>query len=481
MRAGAWRQILLGKSGELFGCAMAVGAILRGESHEAPLELGRRIGVLYQMYDDLLDYCPDADTGKEPLADYRATAWTWPLAHAPQVTFGLTPREVVPALFGGAGSPAARALEQIESETDALSRDIAGALGPGTVLLPLLEEWRTTARAGISAGIERWGTERPSATRVPSAAHSVAAAAPKRADWERYMGAHSRSFRFASSVLPPHERKRIAAVYAWCRYTDDLVDDASSAGEASTVLDAWLERSRRAYEGDVTGIDLLDRVMRETRNGGVPFSTVAELIAGMRMDARHRPYADRRGLGLYTWRAAGTVGLWLAELYGVRDPWALERAATLGQAMQLTNILRDVGDDLDRGRVYLPLDVLRAHGLSVDDLRQARAARTTPGLAWNMVLEELMEDAAAGYHRSAEALDALPVAFRRAVTVASSVYSGIHDAIRRNGYDSLNRRATTSLVAKVSLGARALLRFGPGRSRARVTGGWARLLAAEPA
>ena len=149
--------------------------------------------------------------------------------------------------------------------------------------------------------------------------------------------------------------------------------------------------------------------------------------------------------------------------------------------MQLTNILRDVGEDLDRGRLYLPLDVMRAHGLAVEDIVQAKRAGTTPGLAWNLMLEELIEDAEHGYRNAADALGELPPAFRRAVAVASSVYAGIHDAIRKNGYDSLNRRATTNLAAKLSLGALALLRFQVGRPRSRVASGWVRLLTAETA
>lgn len=497
--AGAWRDVLLGKSGELFGCALATGAVLRGDpDHGRLLELGRRLGLLYQMHDDLLDYAPLAVTGKTPLRDYRAEQWTWPLLEAADLPFGRSDREVLETMFGGPGAPALRSLERIEVESDELSRDLARALGPGTSLAALVEEWRCETRAAVrreAARVDR-ATRAGSWLRAESsdAADTGVSTSlrppPGRSEWERYLGRHGRSFRFASSVLPPRERRQIASVYAWCRYTDDLVDHGGRDGNgdgaggddaADAVLDDWLRLSRQAYELQHTGVELLDGVMRATRDAQVPFAYVAELIAGMRMDVRHRRYGDRAELGLYTWRAAGTVGLWLAELYGVRDPWALERAAALGQAMQLTNILRDVGEDLGRDRLYLPLDVLRAHGLSVNDLTEARRAGTTPGARWPALVEELIADAERDYQRAAEALDVLPAAFRRAVAVASSVYAGIHDAIRANAYDTLNRRAATTVARKFSLGARALLRFRAGRPRAQTAGAWARLLAAEPA
>src|SRR5690606_1544019 len=107
-----------------------------------------------------------------------------------------------------------------------------------------------------------------------------------------------------------------------------------------------------------------------------PLRYASELIEGMRMDVRGVRYATLGELSAYTYRVASVVGLWITTLFGIRDPWMLERAATLGHAMQLTNILRDVGEDLDAGRVYLPESWLRAHGLAVADLRHMRASGT---------------------------------------------------------------------------------------------------------
>jgi 15-cis-phytoene synthase len=280
---------------------------------------------------------------------------------------------------------------------------------------------------------------------------------PAPREWRGYMQRHGRSFSFAAAFMSPSERARVSAVYAWCRYTDDIVDHASDAAVA-TRLDDWLERSRAAYDGESTGIALLDRVMTMARQAEVPFTYPAELIAGMRMDLRHQPYESLRDLKLYRWRVAGTVGVWLTELYGVREPWVLERAAMLGEAMQLTNIIRDVGEDLSRGRLYLPLELMRAHGISEGSLRRARSGDGSPGDGWPALVEELIAIAERDYAHAMAALPALPRSFRRTVTIAASVYAGIHEAVRRIGYDTLRRRATTSSVEKLALAARALAR-----------------------
>lgn len=291
----------------------------------------------------------------------------------------------------------------------------------------------------------------PAVPVMPVASQSV----PASAGWKSYMGAHGKSFAFSSAFMPAADRTRIAGVYAWCRYTDDLVDVATAEG-AERRLDEWRALSQDAYDGHVTGIELLDTVMPAANAAGVPFRYPGELIEGMRMDLRHVPFATMDELQLYLWRAAGTVGLWLATMYGVRDPWALERAALLGQAMQLTNIIRDVGEDLDRGRSYVPVEMLHAHGLTLDDLVEARRTRRPLGAEWRALVEELIAIAERDYALGREALFVLPPGFRRAVAVASHVYAGIHDAVRRAGHQTLHVRAVTSPADKFLLAVKAL-------------------------
>lgn len=286
-------------------------------------------------------------------------------------------------------------------------------------------------------------------------AFQVPESPPSATGWHSYMGRHGQSFAFATRFLPAAERARIAGIYAWCRYTDDLVDVADARG-AHERLDRWHALSRDAYAGNVTGVELLDDVMPAARRAGVPFRYPAELVEGMRMDLRHRPYATMHELRTYLWRAAGTVGLWLAESYGVRDPWALERAALLGEAMQLTNIIRDVGEDLDRGRLYVPLEVMEAYGLDREMLIAARRMGLPLGKPWCSMIEELIGIADRDYGKAREALFALPPGFRRAAAIASHVYAGIHDAVRRIDHQTLHRRASTSRAEKVALALRAV-------------------------
>jgi phytoene synthase len=278
-----------------------------------------------------------------------------------------------------------------------------------------------------------------------------------------YLAHHSRSFRFAASLMAKTHRARLARVYAWCRYTDNLVDGEGSAELAERRLDHWLACSWDAYDGRDCGIELVNRVMGEMAGREIPFGYAHDLVRAMRADLRFIPYSDLAALQVYTYRAAGVVGRWLTELHGVRDPWMLERATALGQAMQLTNILRDVGEDLERGRMYLPVSALEAYGLSFEDLDAMRRGDRKVTASYRGLIEELIAVAEADYERAGQAVPKLPAEFRRAAAVASAVYRGIHGAIRGNGYDNLRLRAYTSRSRKVILAATALVtlaRFG---------------------
>ena len=275
---------------------------------------------------------------------------------------------------------------------------------------------------------------------------------------DAYLARHSRSFRFAASLLRGTERDRVARVYAWCRFTDDLVD-TSSSGRTSTEarLDAWLAASRAAYDGRGSGIELVDRTMGEMAERGIPFTYAADLVAGVRSDLHFTPFLNLDALHLYTRRVAGVVGCWLAELHGVRDPWMIQRAGALGDAMQVTNILRDVGEDCERGRIYLPLSLLFDHGLTSADINAMQRGERPIDSAYRDVVEALMEVATADYRAAREAIPFLPKSFRRAVAVAAAVYEGIHGAIRGNGYDNFHLRAVTTTPRKITLALGAIL------------------------
>jgi phytoene synthase len=451
-----YREIALGKAGELMGCAVALPAVLQGrEDADRCFELGRRMGLMYQMLDDVLDYCPAADTGKPALGDYAQGRWTWLLEELDSIEFGGEPSAVAARLHAGSvdgDTPLRRCLARLEREAAVLAADLRATF-PGDDILPaLLEKWMDGARDAV-AREEAARRPAPVVARRPS--DRLLARVPSAAEWGSYFALNSRSFRFAARFFPPGEWERVARVYAWCRVTDDLVDLPNAADDAEEMLDEWMHLTRRAYDGVSTGIELLDRVMAESASADVPFTYAAELAEGMRMDLRMRRYASMAELRVYTHRVASVVGMWITELAGVHAPRVLAKAGEMGHAMQLTNILRDVGEDWRQGRLYLPADVMQRHGVTEDAL--ARMCRSgVPEPAYRCLVEELLRSAEASYHGAFAAIRELPPGFRRPVAVAAYVYRGIHTPIRRAGHDNLSRRAVTSGGAKALLAARAL-------------------------
>jgi phytoene synthase len=300
----------------------------------------------------------------------------------------------------------------------------------------------------------------------------------------RYFGHHSKSFRFAARWFSRRRLQEVADVYAFCRFTDDLVDeegDTATTQQRSARLAEWGRMAKEAYEGIPTGTPGLDQVMETMRNRGISFTYARELIRGVEMDLNPTPFPTLQSLRVYSYRVASVVGEWITQLFGIDDPWMLERARALGHAMQLTNILRDVGEDLRQGRLYLPEDRMEAHGVDRRVL-QAKMAAGTPALpGYRNLVEELMADAEANYDRAFEAIPRLPRPLRTAVAVAASVYQGIHEEIRKNRYDNLTRRAHTSFFRKVVLASRGLWRLRGKVERRSRAGAWRTVLALVPA
>ena len=215
-------------------------------------------------------------------------------------------------------------------------------------------------------------------------------------------------------------------------------------------LDAWLALARRAFETHDTGIDWLDAIMAESAQAGMPFSLIIELIEGVRMDLGTVALQSVEELDCYAYRVASVVGIWMCYLFGVTAAWMHERAAALGRAMQITNILRDVGEDLRHNRIYLPADLLRAHNVTPADLRRMQAGGSILP-AYRRLVEALMERAEGYYEQAWEGIVVLPRRFGQVMAVAAPVYRGIHRSIRRNGYDNFHRRAYTSFARKLWL------------------------------
>ena len=465
------RTIARAKSGELFGVALATVPLLRGDRWASrAAEVGRDAGVLYQRVDDLLDYCPGAGTGKPALMDHRQGLWTWPRAYLEE---GSPPESLFLEVHGRV--PAMEALADLEEEGQVL----VAALGELTPHAPELEReiqgWLDGLRSSVEAEVERRraasgrarpttedGGELPGIRRLVQGGNGTPSPDPV-----SVLAHHGRSFSFASYFLPAEDRERAARVYAFCRLVDDLVDRGADPDSADGILDETLREARAAYEAGhaSTGHDL-GRVMVEMREAGAPFQWAEELVEGVRMDLRPRTFVDHQELRMYTRRVAGVVGLWMAKLGGVQDPWALEMAEEMGHAMQLTNIVRDVGADLELGRLYLPRELLELHKVRQADLERIRASQEPIPSPFASALEDLMGRADAGYRGAFQALPHLRPGFRKAMAVAARVYQGIHREVRRNGYDTLRRRARTRLHTKAVLALAALRELRSAERRA---------------
>lgn len=462
-------EVIRGKSGELFGAAAALAALAREMTEDEvgqARQLGRDVGALYQRVDDFLDYCPQAATGKAPFQDYRQRKFTFVLHEAGIRDFDAPPESVCAALFaGGPQSPMNVALDRIRAVRDDVVARAESLFGATPELKDILDRWVGEGQGALVAHrgtpdraplVVTPGSVSQAAAGVSDDARSVVFAQARAvggpAEWGRYFGHHSKSFRFASRLFPAEPRADVEGVYAFCRFTDDLVDEAGvEADVARGRLEVWREVVRAAYDGERTGIPLADVVMSRSARDGAPFHYVESLLDGVAMDLEPGHYRTLEELEVYTYRVASVVGGWITELFGLHDPRLLQRAYSLGHAMQLTNILRDVGEDWRRGRLYLPLDRLEAHGVTREGL-DGLARRGTVPAGYAELTEELIGVADRHYARAFEAIPCLPTFYRRPVAVAARVYQGIHDEIRRNGYDNGSRRAHTSLIRKLRLG-----------------------------
>jgi phytoene synthase len=257
---------------------------------------------------------------------------------------------------------------------------------------------------------------------------------------------HARSFSWAGRLLPAGVRADATALYAWCRRCDDAVDLAPDPATARASL-----ARLRAELDDVYGPrDLPDPILAGfqdvVRRTGLPRRPCDELLDGMEMDLGHVRYASLDALVVYCRHVAGTVGLLMAHLFGVRDAATLATASDLGVAMQLTNICRDVAEDEQRGRVYLPAELLS--GVETPTAGGATTARA---------VAELLRRADAFYRRGDLGLAALPASVGVAMRAARLIYAEIGAVIARRGHDVTRGRAVVSPARKLWLVVRAFL------------------------
>jgi len=287
----------------------------------------------------------------------------------------------------------------------------------------------------------------------------------------------AKNFYYAFVALPAPRRNAICAIYAFMRQADDLADDESlSRQERRVRLDAWLKDWRLVCGGSVSDDpDTADPVFLAVRDAterfGIPLSLLDELIAGVTMDVQHAAsdlpdapdtYATFDDLYRYCYLVASVVGLVCIRIFGYRDRRAEMLAEKTGIAFQLTNILRDVAEDASRNRVYLPMEDLAKHGVSLDSLLH-RAPGTPPTANERALIAEIAGRAEEFYESAQLLLPLIDRESRPALWVLVRIYHALLKRIEHANYDVFSRRATVPLVEKVGIMLLGLVRTGLAR------------------
>jgi 15-cis-phytoene synthase len=261
---------------------------------------------------------------------------------------------------------------------------------------------------------------------------------------------HSKSFALAGKLLPRDQRRDAAVLYTYCRLVDDRIDLAEAVDQPSALKE--LQRSLDSvYRGEPQADVRLRAFQELVQRRGVPREYPEALLEGMGMDTAGAQYQTLDDLLLYCHRVAGVVGLMMCHVLGVSDSRALRNAAHLGIAMQLTNICRDVAEDWQRGRLYLPLRMLRAsgpkalNGLSLGPLpRESRNSIRT-------VTRQLLTEADRFYLSGDAGVWALPWRAAFSVRAARWIYAAIGGRILRRDYDLFSMRAVVPQSQKLVL------------------------------
>ncbi len=258
---------------------------------------------------------------------------------------------------------------------------------------------------------------------------------------------HAKSFFFASFPLPPHKRRAAYAVYAFCRHADDLVDE----GGAETDLHGVIDELGRAFDEITTGgrrdLPFAPAFAETVARYQLKKQPFQDLVKGVAMDLGSVRIASWPELREYCYHVASVVGLIMCPILGLRDPAGRAQAIDLGIAMQLTNIIRDVAEDLERDRIYLPADELAAAGLSEADLCAGRV-----DARWRKFLGGQIERAREFYRSGERGIPLLEDdGSRLTVRLMSAIYGDILRAVERLEGDVFRTRARTSLPRKLAL------------------------------
>jgi len=262
---------------------------------------------------------------------------------------------------------------------------------------------------------------------------------------------HAKSFYFSSIALPPHKKEAAYAIYAFCRYADDLVDEARDADTARLAIEKVGAEFDRIMEGRADELAFAPAFAWAVRRFAIPRQLFLDLVKGVSMDlgpVRLQTWEDLRE---YCYYVASVVGLMMCRIFELEDPAQEERAIDLGIAMQLTNICRDIREDHERGRLYLPAEELARFGVTEESIAAHRVDEAF------VRFMQFQIGRARDYYRASETGIAALARDGSQFTVwlMRHVYAGILDEIERQHYDVFAKRASTSTWRKLRLAWRA--------------------------
>jgi phytoene synthase len=260
------------------------------------------------------------------------------------------------------------------------------------------------------------------------------------------------SFYYSFLFLPPDRRRAITALYAFCREVDDVVDECQDPAIAATKLAWWRQELARLYAGQPEH-PVTQALLPALSEFNLPQEQLLEIIDGMEMDLQQSRYLDFKALSLYCYRVASVVGSLAAEIFGYRDRKTQKYAHDLGMAFQLTNIIRDVGEDARRGRIYLPIDELQRFDVKAADILNARYSDN-----FRRLMEFQIERAEQYYVQAMGELPAGDRKTQRPGLMMAAIYRTLLDEIKRDGCQVLARRTSLTPVRKLWIAWRTWIR-----------------------
>lgn len=253
------------------------------------------------------------------------------------------------------------------------------------------------------------------------------------------------SFYYSFLFLPPDKRRAITALYAFCREVDDVVDECSDINVARTTLAWWRVQVAAIYQGTPQH-PVAQALVPVVKQFNLPQQHLHEIIDGMEMDLQQHQYADFAALQQYCYRVASVVGLLSAEIFGYRDPQTLKYAHDLGIAFQLTNIIRDMGEDARRGRIYIPQDELAQFGVHTRDILAGRE-----GEGFQQLMNFQIERAQRYYQQAFAQLPPVDRKSQRTGLIMAAIYRTTLDEIAASGCHVLKERISLTPLRKLWL------------------------------